>query len=116
MASLTLPDLPDAVRDALQAQAKRHGRTLEAEAVAVLEAATGAASARPLPQPTRSPRPGPFLSDLLVADRRLKTALETGLIDRDQFVAWGEAFERGDLDLKTLSARLERADREQGPA
>jgi plasmid stability protein len=44
--TLTLPDLPDEVAARLRAQAARHGRTLEAEAVACLRDAT--APSRPL--------------------------------------------------------------------
>jgi len=39
MATITVRDLPDDVRDALKARARRHGRSMEAEARAVLAAA-----------------------------------------------------------------------------
>lgn len=39
MATITVRDLPDAVRDALKARARAHGRSMEAEARAVLAAA-----------------------------------------------------------------------------
>jgi plasmid stability protein len=44
MATLTIRNLPDAVRDKLRARAAAHGRSMEAEARAVLEAEVDAVS------------------------------------------------------------------------
>ena len=88
MATLTIRNLPDAIRDRLRVRAAEHGRSMEAEARAVLEVGTGMPSgldeaerkrrlrsAQDALQPYRSP--GVSLTDELIADRRLEAWKET---------------------------------------
>jgi hypothetical protein len=99
MATITVRDLPDAVRDALKARARRHGRSMEAEARALLSAAVADVffppvevdvdpavweQATPLPSP---PEPGRMrLSDL--PPHRLRTASSIEDLIEDEKGAW----------------------------
>jgi len=88
MATLTIRNLPDAVRDKLRVRAAENGRSMEAEARVVLESAFTARPAmdaeerrrrlenvQKAMEPYRSPHV--LLSEELIAERRLEAWQET---------------------------------------
>jgi plasmid stability protein len=106
MATLTIRNLPNAVRDALRQQAAAHQRSMEAEAREVLSAAVGlqrdpAAEAQAIAAlqalgdevAARLPD-GWSLVDELVAERRLEAAAETGAVTVDERQQWMERLSR----------------------
>ena len=87
MATLTVRNLPDEVRDQLRLRAARKGRSMEAEARAVLSEAIGAKPRRskeeyrPVIEKIQAEmrqfvRPGRSLVDELIAERRWEAACE----------------------------------------
>lgn len=106
MATLTIRNLPDPVRDALRRRAAVHNRSMEAEAREVLSAAVGlerdpAAQAQAIAElqalgdevAARLPA-GWSLSDELIAERRLEAAQENGFITSDERQDWLERLSR----------------------
>jgi plasmid stability protein len=90
MATLTIRNLPDHVRDALRIRAARHGRSVEAEVRQVLISSTTAEdirAKRPADEQRAAMRalqaqvramvpPGVSLADELIAERRAEQAAE----------------------------------------
>jgi plasmid stability protein len=87
MATLTIRNLPDEVRDGLRVRAAQNGRSMEAEARAVLSEAIGAKPrmskeeyraviAEIQAEMRQFVRPGRSLVDELIAERRWEAACE----------------------------------------
>jgi plasmid stability protein len=89
MATLTIRNLPDEVRDRLRVRAAENGRSMEAEARTVLERAFALQTAEITPEGQRQRArkaqramrpyqvPGLLASEELIADRRLEAWKET---------------------------------------
>jgi plasmid stability protein len=106
MATLTIPDLPDEVHEALRARAARNGRSPEAEvrlliAEAVAERAAPADDVRARVKRlqdmvARHVPPGSYSVDRFLAERREEAALEEARFER---------WEREAAEARTKSPR-----------
>lgn len=113
MATLTIRNLPDDVRDRLRMRAVQNGRSMEAEARALLKlnlderpALTDAERKRRVRAVQKALQPyrrvGVLASEELIAERRLEAWTET-------VEAMHETAERGPIDMEAVLRRIERA-------
>lgn len=128
MATLTIRNLPDSVRDALRVKAARNGRSMEAEARALIEAAVtargvsdnaaagfeaepapksfvGAWKTDILPDGRRIPE-GRLLSEDFIASRRLEAARESELITAEEWADLEAKLDAFEIDLPWVEAYL----------
>jgi hypothetical protein len=106
MATLTIRNLPDEVRDALRRRAAEHRRSMEAEARAVLSQAVtprvDPARARQVfdrfwatqPPPRPNEPPGWSAVDEFLAEKHLEAAWENDFVTAEERQAWLGRLER----------------------
>lgn len=113
MATLTIRNLPDEVRDQLRRVAAEHGRSMEEEArQALAEQYRTRLTAEEIikrlsridPGNKKISRTRMAASELLVADRRLEALVENGLISRKEKASWDRRID----DDKVSLAEVER--------
>jgi plasmid stability protein len=118
MATLTIRNLPDDVRDALRRQAAEHRRSMEAEARAVLQAAvapkpTEGARAEALarlrtmkPSIDRGEPEGWSGVDEFLAEKHLEAAWDAGSVSDEERRMWLDRLERFEVWPKDIETFL----------
>ena len=108
MATLTIRNLPDEVRDQLRRAASERGRSMEEEArqalaqryckqVSVEEVIRRLSQIAP--EPRKVDRTGMAASELIIADRRLESLVESGLISRKEKADWDRRIDDDKVSL-----------------
>lgn len=108
MATLTIRNLPDEVRDRIRREAAQHGRSMEEEARTFLTQRY--APKVPMEEILKRldqlnakypPRPDAKMlaSEMLIADRRIEALFEAELISREEKIAWHDKIDRDEVSL-----------------
>jgi len=117
MATLTIRNLPDEVRDRIRREAAEHGRSMEEEARTVLSQRYAPkvpmeeilkrldelnAKAPPLPKDAKMD-----VTDSFLADKRITLLFEEGIISLEEKRAWDDRIDRFAVSLPEVQAFFE---------